>query len=91
MARDFDQVRQELASTIRTLRAARQLSQEQLALVADVDRSYVSQIERAIGNPSLMVLCRLGNVLGTDVCGLLDADTLQPAPLRRKHPTPKRS
>lgn len=90
MVRDFDQVRQDLASTIRKLRAARQLSQEQLALVADVDRTYVSQIERAISNPSLMVLCKLGSVLGTDVGSLLDADAQQPALPRRKRPTPKR-
>jgi transcriptional regulator with XRE-family HTH domain len=74
MARDFDQVRQQLALNIRTLRADRQLSQEQLALDADVDRTYVSQIERAIGNPSLLVLCKLGFVLDTDIVGLLGLD-----------------
>lgn len=48
-----------------------QLSQERLALDADVDRTYVSQIERGIGNPSLLVLCKLGLVLNTDVGDLL--------------------
>ncbi|OOG51587.1 transcriptional regulator [Rhodanobacter sp. C01] len=82
MARDFDQVRQRLALNIRALRAAMQLSQEQLALDADVDRTYVSQIERSIGNPSLLVLCKLGLVLDTDVADLLEGEV--PPTRRRK-------
>ncbi|WP_256581293.1 MULTISPECIES: helix-turn-helix domain-containing protein [unclassified Pseudomonas] len=30
---------------------------------AEVDRTYVSQIERCTGNPSLLVLCKLANTL----------------------------
>ena len=78
MARDFDQVRQRLASNIQALRADKQLSQERLALDADVDRTYVSQIERAIGNPSLLVLCKLGLVLDTDISDLLEAGKATP-------------
>jgi transcriptional regulator with XRE-family HTH domain len=74
MPREFDQVRQQLALNIRTLRRIRRLSQEQLALSADVDRTYVSQIERAVGNPSLQVLCKLGHVLGADIGLLLEAE-----------------
>lgn len=73
MARDFDQVRQQLALNIKTLREDAGLSQERLALDADVDRTYVSQIERGIGNPSLLVLCKLGLVLDADVGDLLGA------------------
>lgn len=90
MVRDFDKVRQGLASTIRTLRAAQQFSQEQIALVADVDRTYVSQIERAIGNPSLLVLCKLGAVLGFDVGDLLDAGARPSPPRQRKRPMQKK-
>lgn len=67
MARSFDHVRKSLAQNIRALRDEAQLSQEELALRADVDRTYVSQIERAIGNPSLLVLFKLSVVLGVDV------------------------
>jgi len=74
MPRNFDQVRQQLALNIRKLRRSKRLSQEQLALDADVDRTYVSQIERAIGNPSLLVLCKLGLVLNTDISVLLEGD-----------------
>ena len=48
---------------------------EALALSADVDRTYVSQIERAVGNPSLLVLCKLGAILETDVLDLLAEQT----------------
>lgn len=47
------------------------LSQEQLALQADIDRTYVSQLERKVINPSLLVLCKLSDVLGTDPPALL--------------------
>ena len=74
MARSFDHVRKILAQNIRALRDEGQLSQEELALRADVDRTYVSQIERAIGNPSLLVLCKLSVVLGVDVERLFDQE-----------------
>lgn len=56
---------------MKDFRGRRGLSQEALALSADVDRTYVSQIERAVGNPSLLVLCKLGSILETDVLDLL--------------------
>jgi len=74
MARSFDHVRKNLAQNIRALRDEERLSQEELALRADVDRTYVSQIERAIGNPSLLVLYKLSAVLGVDVKQLFDRE-----------------
>lgn len=56
-------------------RESKSPSQEALALSADVDRTYVSQIERAVGNPSLLVLCKLGAILETDVLDLLAEQT----------------
>jgi len=73
MGRDYEQVRQDLARKMKSLRIKRSLSQEALALSADVDRTYVSQIERAVGNPSLLVLCKLASVLETDVLSLLES------------------
>ena len=40
------------------------LSQEGLAHEAGIDRTYASQIERGIGNPSLRVICAIAQVLG---------------------------
>lgn len=71
MGRDYEQVRQDLARNMKNFRGKRGLSQEALALSADVDRTYVSQIERAVGNPSLLVLCKLGVILDKDVRDML--------------------
>ena len=71
MGRDYEQVRQDLARNMKDFRGKRGLSQEALALSADVDRTYVSQIERAVGNPSLLVLCKLGVILDKDVLDML--------------------
>ena len=70
MARDYEQIRKSLSINIRSLRTQAGLSQEQLALRADVDRTYVSQIERAIGNPSLLVLSKLAAILDVDLLSL---------------------
>jgi transcriptional regulator with XRE-family HTH domain len=48
MTLSFDHVRKILAQNIRALKDEGQLSQEELALRADVDRTYVSQIERGL-------------------------------------------
>lgn len=61
---DIDPLLNKLAEDVRRLRKAKGLSQEQLALVADVDRTYVSQLERCVANPSLIILQRVANALG---------------------------
>lgn len=50
------------------------LSQEALALLADVDRTFVSQIERGIGNPSLLIMTRLAGALSVELHELLQPD-----------------
>ena len=75
--RDFDALRKTLGGNVRRLRLARKLSQEDLAFDADIDRTYVSQIERAVINPSLLVLYKIGKVLGADVVQLLTAPRIQ--------------
>ncbi|ROM70880.1 transcriptional regulator [Pseudomonas brassicacearum] len=62
MTQDYEQLRLQLAANIRSMRRMKNLTQEQLALMAEVDRTYVSQIERGVGNPSLLVLCKLANI-----------------------------
>lgn len=75
MAADTEGTKQILAANVKALRSGVGLSQEALALEADVDRTYVSQIERAVGNPSLAILCRLATVLGVDAWQLLRGTT----------------
>jgi transcriptional regulator with XRE-family HTH domain len=71
--RDYETLRQHLATNLKSFRREHALSQERLSLEADVDRTYVSQIERSLGNPSLLVISALAAVLGKDVCELLSA------------------
>ncbi len=56
---------------MRALRLARNLSQEELAFRAGLDRTYVSQIERGIGNPSVLILIKIADTLGVEVQELL--------------------
>ncbi len=67
MAKSFDALRAELANEIRQSRRRLGLSQEALALQAEVDRTYVSQLERGIANPSILILHRISTVLGMDL------------------------
>ncbi len=71
MDQEFEAVKQVLAHNVRALRRQKFLSQEQLAFDAEVDRTYVSQIERSKINPSLLVLHKIGKVLGVAVPKLL--------------------
>jgi transcriptional regulator with XRE-family HTH domain len=63
----------QLASNLREYRKAAGYSQEGLALEAEVDRTYVSQIERGVCNPSLLVLHKIATVLQVSVVNLLEA------------------
>ena len=80
MTQNYEQLRLHLSENIRLMRRVKNLTQEQLALMAEVDRTYVSQIERCTGNPSLMVLCKLANILEITTDQLLtESDTLRRA------------
>jgi len=69
----YDELRERLASAIKQARARTGLSQEALALAAEVDRTYVSQLERGIANPSLLILYRIAKVLEVRVDTLLSS------------------
>ena len=71
MKRSLETVLDDLASNLRAARVAAGISQEELALTAEIDRTYVSQIERGIGNPSVRVLVKLAACLRLDPADLL--------------------
>lgn len=48
---------------LREQREHRGLSQESMALEADVDRTFISQIERGLRQPTLTTLCKLAEAL----------------------------
>jgi transcriptional regulator with XRE-family HTH domain len=55
-----------LGRNVRELRKDRGLSQEQLALDAEMKRSYVSDLERGTRNPSVKAIGRLATALGVE-------------------------
>lgn len=63
----FEQLLNKLGEDIKVLRLNAGLSQEALALEAEVDRTYVSQLERGVANPSLLILHRISKVLGKEL------------------------
>lgn len=56
-------LRQLFATNLRRLRHARGLSQDELALEAEMSRSYLSQLEKGKFHVSLKVLGRLADAL----------------------------
>ncbi|WP_164659916.1 helix-turn-helix domain-containing protein [Tropicibacter sp. Alg240-R139] len=59
-------LRERVGLNVRNLRNSRGLSQEQLALASEVDRSYISEIELAKNSASIDVLERVADALSID-------------------------
>lgn len=60
-----------LALNLRTKRRAEGLSQEELAHRAEIDRTYISALERSVYNASIDVVDRLARELGVEAADLL--------------------
>jgi transcriptional regulator with XRE-family HTH domain len=65
------EVRRRVARNMKRLRQARQISQEELAERADVHRTYVSGVERAVRNPTLTVLEKIAKGLAVPLSELV--------------------
>lgn len=57
---------------IKSLRLERNLSQEELAALCGLDRTYVSGIERGLRNVSIVNIFRIAEALNTPPSNLLD-------------------
>lgn len=62
-----------LSNNIKRLRKEQGISQEKLALKADIDRSYMSEVERCLANPSVEALLKIGNALDVPPSELLQS------------------
>jgi transcriptional regulator with XRE-family HTH domain len=56
-----------VARNLRRLRVGRGLSQENLAVDAGIDRTYVSRLERGLENPTVGVLEQLAEALDAGI------------------------
>ena len=71
-----DRILTAFGSNVARIRDQRGLSQDALAERADLDRTYVSGIERGLRNPGIKTVIRLAKALDTTVgelCRGLDA------------------
>jgi transcriptional regulator with XRE-family HTH domain len=70
VVQSHDALLRTIGVAIRTQRRARKLSQEALAALAGLDRSYVSSVERGLRNVSVLNLARIAAALNTSVWDL---------------------
>lgn len=63
-----------VGANVRRLRVERGLTQEKLAFEAGLDLTYVGGIERGRRNPTVVVLGRIAEALGTTPAVLVSPD-----------------
>jgi transcriptional regulator with XRE-family HTH domain len=84
-----------IGKSLKTLRIAANKSQETLAFDAEVDRTYISQIERGVANPSVLTLANLCYALDATLADLFAPVQIAMSPSGhggraiRAHPTIK--
>jgi transcriptional regulator with XRE-family HTH domain len=61
----FSGTEKAFGEALREIRKGRDISQEQLGLQADFDRTYISLIERGIQSPTVRTVVRLAAILET--------------------------
>jgi transcriptional regulator with XRE-family HTH domain len=75
-------VRGRIGWNLRKLRVVKGLSQERLALEAEIDRSYVGRVERGTENVTVGTLEAFATILGVDVSAFFaEIDPTAPRPL----------
>jgi transcriptional regulator with XRE-family HTH domain len=60
-----------LGKAIREVRLSKGISQEKLALLSEVDRSYVGRVERGDNNVAVLTLARLAAALDLSIAKLM--------------------
>jgi len=59
---------------LKKLRLERNLSQERLGMIAELDRTYISGIERGVRNVSLTNIFRIAQALNVPAAELFNSD-----------------
>ena len=65
-----------LGVAIRKVRQSKNISQEKLALLAEVDRSYVGRVERGDNNVAILTLLKLASALDINLEKLMQKANL---------------
>ncbi|WP_169684184.1 helix-turn-helix transcriptional regulator [Rhizobium sp. 57MFTsu3.2] len=85
--------RQRVAMNLRRLRVSKGISQDDLALTADIERSYAGHLERGSKNPTVVTLEKIATALSCDISELfapVPDDTKPIEPLRSGRRPPNR-
>ena len=69
---EIESVKHELSSNIKKYRKGRRISQQSLADMCGLHRTYISDLENAKCNPTLSVLLTVADSLGVSLGDLLD-------------------
>jgi transcriptional regulator with XRE-family HTH domain len=72
MAPPRDRALASFARNVLRTREGKGYSQDKLAERADLDRTYISGIERGVRNPGLLSICRLAKALDVSVSELCE-------------------
>ena len=67
----MQELNKEIGKIIAKKRKEKAFSQEKLAEFAQIHRTYVSQIERGLKSPTIVVLAQIAKSLGTKLSELL--------------------
>lgn len=62
---------QAVGAAVRDLRLDRGVSQERLGELAELDRTYISGVERGVRNPTIGTLWRIADALDTSLSGIV--------------------
>ena len=68
----FNEICVQLGKRLTVFRKRMGISQEELAFRAEIDRTYISQMERGVCNPSLLVLSKVAMVLEVSLFSLFE-------------------
>lgn len=71
-----DKVLTAFGAAVRRMRKERGISQEELALKCDIDRSYMGSIERGEQNSGLLHIARISKALNLRIAELMTAAKL---------------
>jgi transcriptional regulator with XRE-family HTH domain len=64
-------IRQIFGEVLRRHRSRKNISQEELAFLAEVDTTFISRLERGIRQPTIATLIGIGQALGVSAASLV--------------------
>jgi transcriptional regulator with XRE-family HTH domain len=65
-------IRAVFARNLRRLRNERGMTQEQLAFAAEMDRTYISSLERGVYSATITMVAKLAEVFGVEPSSMLE-------------------